>query len=165
VNVNTDGERDSVCVCACVYLALEVWPFILHAAGREDGVAVLLVLLDDGEALTVGPEETRTDRPHGSITMISTFCDRSASIVVCFGDSSSCRLYSLAGVVDGVLGTVSGAVAAEEAGGVLGRYGRVLAGPPSFGFHPRALQDVVRVLTRSWKEKHKQSQNQVLNEE
>lgn len=59
-------------------------------------------------------------------------------------------VYSLAGVVGGVLRTVSGAVAAEETGGVLGRDGGVFAGPPSLGFHPRPLQDVVRVLTCSW---------------
>lgn len=59
------------------------------------------------------------------------------------------RLYSLAGVVGGVFGTVTGAVAAEEARGVLGGDGGVLAGPPGLRFDPGALQDVVRVLTRS----------------
>ena len=60
---------------------------------------------------------------------------------------------SLAGVVGGVVGTVSGAVAAEESGEVLGRDGGVLAGPPGLGFHPRPLQNVVRVLTGDWREK------------
>ena len=59
-------------------------------------------------------------------------------------------LYSLAGVVGGVLGTVSRAVAAEETSGVLGCNGGVVTGPPSLGLHPRPLQDVVWVLTCSW---------------
>lgn len=48
-------------------------------------------------------------------------------------------MYSLAGVVLGVFWTVSGAVAAEEAGGVLGGNGGVLARPSGLRFHPRAL--------------------------
>ncbi len=69
------------------------------------------------------------------------------------------RRHSLARVVGGVLGTVSRAVAAEETGGVLGGDGGVLAGPPSLGFHPRPLQDVVRVLTCSWMRNQNQKQS------
>lgn len=70
-------------------------------------------------------------------------------------------LYSLAGVVRGVVRTVSGAVAAEESSSILRCDGRVLTGPPSLVFHPRPLQDVVRVLTCTWMENHKPSQNQM----
>lgn len=59
-------------------------------------------------------------------------------------------LYSLAGVVGGVLWTVSRAVTAEETSSVLGRDGGVVTGPPSLRFHPSPLQDVVWVLTCSW---------------
>lgn len=65
-----------------------------------------------------------------------------------------CWLYSLAGVVGGVIRTVSGAVAAEETGRVLWGDGGVLARPPSLGFHPCPLQDVVRVLTCSWTDRN-----------
>lgn len=58
-------------------------------------------------------------------------------------------LDSLAGVVGGVLRAVTRAVAAEKAGGVLWRHGRVLAWAAGLRFHPGALQDVVRVLTCS----------------
>ena len=53
--------RKNLCVKSgvCVYLALEVWAFILHAAGGEDGLTVL-VLLDDGKALTISPEDKHT---------------------------------------------------------------------------------------------------------
>lgn len=57
---------------------------------------------------------------------------------------------SLACVIGGVVGTVTGTVAAEEACGVLRGDGRVLAGPSGVRFYPRPLQDVVRVLTCSW---------------
>lgn len=41
------------------YLALEVGAFVLHAAGGEQNIS-MLVFLDDGEALTIGPEDTLT---------------------------------------------------------------------------------------------------------
>lgn len=41
------------------YLALEVGAFVLHAAGGELDLSVI-VFLDDGEALTVGSERTET---------------------------------------------------------------------------------------------------------
>lgn len=133
----------------------------------------MLILLDDGKTLTVGPEETHkhtffnikfkaffkeipgprpntaqfeTREPTAGLTNIK--------LKYCTGSS----LDSLAGVVRGVLRTVSGAVAAEETGSVFRRYRRVLARPPSLGFHPRALQDVVRVLTCSWTDEQKQIQ-------
>lgn len=62
---------------------------------------------------------------------------------------SDCLLSSLAGVVGGVLGAVTRAVAAEKTGGVLGRHCRVVTGAAGLRFHPGALQDVVRVLTCS----------------
>lgn len=75
----------------------------------------MLVLLDDGETLSVGPEETEGQQQRGDI-------------------SCSCPpTNSLAGVVAGVLRTVSRAVAAQEAGGVLRGNCGVL------GFDPRPL--------------------------
>lgn len=102
----------------------------------------MLILLDDGEALTVGPEETCINNSEWKVLQLTArFFGRT---------EGSTAFYSLAGVVGGVLRTVSRAVTAEETGGVLGRDGGVLAGPPGLGFRPRPLQDVVRVLTRSW---------------
>lgn len=58
-----------------------------------------------------------------------------------------CR-HSHAGVVDGVVRTVTGAVAAEEAGQVLGGDGGVVSGSLGPVASPRVHQDVVGVLTR-----------------
>lgn len=62
------------------------------------------------------------------------------------------RPYSLAGVVDGVIRTVSRAVAAEEAVPVLRSDGGVLPWTPGLGIHTVPLQEVVRVLTCSLEE-------------
>lgn len=56
-----------------VYLALEVGAFILHASGCEDGFA-LLVFLDDGEALPVGPNYAHRDPLLGGLTREAS-CD------------------------------------------------------------------------------------------
>lgn len=58
--------------------------------------------------------------------------------------------YSLAGVVDGVVRAVTRAVAAEGSREVLRCDGGAVARAPGLGFHPRPLQDVVRVLTCGW---------------
>lgn len=73
--------------------------------------------------------------------------------------TDTCRVsaasYSLAGVVGGIVRTVSRAVAAEEASGVLGGNGGVIVGPPPLGFRSRLLQNMVGVLSCRWREQMK----------
>lgn len=106
----------------------------------------MLVFLDDGKALAIGPEEgengvtKREKKREGGCHFL---CG-------CALLAADWLLDSLAGVVGGVLGAVTRAVAAEKAGGVLWRHRRVLAWAAGLRFYPGALQDVVRVLTCSW---------------
>lgn len=89
----------------------------------------MFVFLDDGEALTIGSEEAGS-----SITVMGTV---SGSIE-----------NSLAGVIGGIFRTVSRAVAAQKSGSILWGNGGVLR------FDACTLQDIVRVLTCSWVNRH-----------
>lgn len=91
----------------------------------------MFILLDDGEALTVGSEEEGSSVTNGNIRL------RFFLVL----------MDSLAGVIDGVFRTVSRAVAAQEAGSILWGDGGVV------GFDPRPLQDIVRVLACSWEDR------------
>lgn len=56
------------------YLALEVGAFVLHAAGGKNNISVL-VFLDDGEALTVGPEEQTFTSTYSFNKKVNTTAD------------------------------------------------------------------------------------------
>lgn len=78
----------------------------------------MLVLLNDGEALAIGPVEGQGERRRGQREQ------GEVSLSACGPEllAVDWLLDSLASVVGGVLGAVTRAVAAEKAGGVLRRH-------------------------------------------